>query len=34
MEEGYRTPDLMEEGKILVNTVQMGDLIKQHILNS
>ena len=34
MEEGCRTPDLMEEGKILVDTVQMGDLIKQHILNS
>lgn len=34
MEEGYRTPDLMEEGKILVDTVQMGDLIKEHILNS
>jgi 3-isopropylmalate dehydrogenase len=34
MEEGYRTPDLMEEGKHLVNTAQMGDLIKQHILNS
>ena len=34
MEEGYRTPDLMEVGKQLVNTSQMGDLIKQHILNS
>lgn len=34
MEEGYRTPDLMEVGKQLVNTARMGDLIKQHILNS
>jgi 3-isopropylmalate dehydrogenase len=34
MEEGYRTPDLMEVGKQLVNTSQMGDLIKQHILTS
>jgi 3-isopropylmalate dehydrogenase len=34
MEEGYRTPDLMEDGKVLVDTVQMGELIKQHILNS
>ena len=34
MEEGYRTPDLMEEGKKPVNTVQMGDLVKQKILNS
>lgn len=34
MEEGYRTPDLMEPGKQLVNTAQMGDLVKEHILNS
>jgi len=34
MEEDYRTPDLMEEGKKLVNTVEMGDLIKQRILNN
>jgi len=34
MEAGYRTPDLMEEGKILVDTVQMGELIKEHILKS
>ncbi len=34
MEDGYRTPDLMEEGKILVDTVQMGDLVKAVILNS
>ena len=33
MEEGYRTPDLMEPGKQLVTTAQMGDLVKQHILN-
>lgn len=33
MEEGYRTPDLMEDGKILVDTVQMGDLVKAHIVN-
>lgn len=34
MEDGYRTPDLMEAGKKLVNTVQMGDLVKQSIVNS
>ncbi|MDD3363533.1 MAG: 3-isopropylmalate dehydrogenase [Syntrophomonas sp.] len=34
LEEDYRTPDLMETGKKLVNTVQMGDLIKERILNS
>jgi 3-isopropylmalate dehydrogenase len=34
MEEGYRTPDIMEAGKKLVNTVQMGDLVKQSIVNS
>jgi 3-isopropylmalate dehydrogenase len=34
MEEGYRTPDLMEPGKQLVNTAQMGDLVQEHILNS
>jgi len=27
MEAGYRTPDLMEEGKSLVNTATMGDLV-------
>lgn len=32
MENGYRTPDLMEEGKILVDTVQMGDRVKEVIL--
>lgn len=34
MEHGYRTPDLMEEGKVLVDTVQMGDLVKEVILKS
>ena len=34
MEEGYRTPDLMEPGKIPIDTVEMGELIKQRILNS
>jgi 3-isopropylmalate dehydrogenase len=34
MEEGYRTPDLMEEGKKLVDTAQMGEIVKEHILNS
>jgi len=34
MEEGYRTPDLMEEDKKPVNTEQMGDLVAQKILNS
>jgi 3-isopropylmalate dehydrogenase len=28
---GYRTADLMEEGKELVNTIQMGDLIIEQI---
>lgn len=31
LDEGYRTADLMEEGKVLVNTVEMGDLIAAHI---
>ncbi|WP_073089381.1 3-isopropylmalate dehydrogenase [Thermosyntropha lipolytica] len=29
--EGYRTPDLMEPGKILVNTVEMGDKVAEKI---
>lgn len=29
--EGYRTPDIFEEGKILVNTEQMGDLVARRI---
>jgi len=32
MAEGYRTPDLMEAGQTLVNTAQMGDLVKEKIL--
>jgi len=28
---GYRTPDIMEEGKILVNTVEMGDQVAARI---
>jgi len=32
MEEGYRTPDLMEEGKTLIDTAQMGDLVREVIL--
>lgn len=28
---GYRTADLMEEGKKLVNTIQMGDLIAEQV---
>ncbi len=34
MEDGYRTPDLMEEGKTLVDTVQMGDLVQEVILKN
>ena len=34
MEDGYRTPDLMEEGKTLVDTAQMGDLVQEVILKS
>ena len=26
---GYRTPDIMEEGKVLVTTEKMGDLVKE-----
>lgn len=33
MEEGYRTPDLMEEGKKLVNTVEIGDLVAERIMS-
>ncbi|WP_227764502.1 3-isopropylmalate dehydrogenase [Zhaonella formicivorans] len=28
---GYRTPDIMEEGKTLVDTVTMGDLVCRHL---
>mgnify|MGYP002411297430 FL=1 len=31
MEEGYRTPDLMEEGKTLLNTEEIGDLVAARI---
>jgi len=31
LSEGYRTPDIFEEGKILVNTEEMGDLVAQKI---
>ncbi len=32
LDEGYRTPDLMEPGKKLLNTVQTGDLVAEYIL--
>jgi 3-isopropylmalate dehydrogenase len=32
LQEGYRTPDIYEEGTTLVNTVEMGDLVTQKIL--
>lgn len=32
LKEGYRTCDIISEGKELVNTVQMGDLICQYIV--
>lgn len=31
LQDGYRTPDIYEAGKILVNTEQMGDLVAQRI---
>jgi len=31
LEEGYRTPDLMEEGKKVLDTVQMGDVVAEKI---
>ncbi|NLW45523.1 MAG: 3-isopropylmalate dehydrogenase [Syntrophomonadaceae bacterium] len=31
LSEGYRTPDIYEEGRILVNTEQMGDLVATKI---
>ena len=34
MADGYRTPDLMEEGKTLVDTVQMGDLVQEMIMQN
>jgi 3-isopropylmalate dehydrogenase len=32
--EGYRTPDLMEQGKKLLNTVEIGDMVAEYIINS
>ncbi len=32
LEEGYRTPDLMEPGKKPLNTEQTGDLVAEYIL--
>lgn len=34
MDEGFRTPDLMEAGRKPVDTVQMGELVKQRILSN
>ncbi|MBW1862233.1 MAG: 3-isopropylmalate dehydrogenase [Deltaproteobacteria bacterium] len=34
LEEGYRTYDIMERGKIEVGTIEMGDLIVQNIRSS
>ena len=31
LKDGYRTVDIMDEGKTLVGTKQMGDLIAAHI---
>ncbi len=31
LSEGYRTPDIFEEGRIRVNTQQMGDLVARKI---
>jgi 3-isopropylmalate dehydrogenase len=31
LEEGYRTPDLMEEGKKMLGTAEMGDLVVEYI---
>lgn len=31
LDKGYRTPDIMREGKQLVGTVKMGDLIAESI---
>jgi 3-isopropylmalate dehydrogenase len=31
LEEGYRTYDIMDEGKTKVGTKEMGDLIAQRI---
>jgi 3-isopropylmalate dehydrogenase len=34
LKQGYRTADLAEEGKALVNTVEMADLIIERILDN
>ena len=31
LKEGYRTTDIMSEGKTLVGTREMGDLIVSHL---
>jgi 3-isopropylmalate dehydrogenase len=31
LEEGYRTPDLMEEGKKMLGTAEMGDLVAEYV---
>ncbi len=31
LQEGYRTPDIMEEGKQCIGTKQMGDVVVKHI---
>ena len=31
LKEGYRTVDIMDNGKTLVGTKQMGDLVTAHI---
>jgi 3-isopropylmalate dehydrogenase len=31
LEEGYRTPDLMEAGLKLLGTAEMGDLVAEYI---
>lgn len=31
LEEGYRTPDLMEDGQKMLGTVEMGDLVVEYI---
>ena len=31
LDDGYRTGDIMEEGKKLVNTQEMGDLVVKYL---
>ena len=33
LEQGYRTYDIMSEGKIRMGTMEMGDLISQKVKN-